>query len=61
LLATLTLLARPLPVSGKGLFVFLNLYRLLVEVFLLPDIAWETVRSFQYLKNRRKGDQDEKS
>jgi hypothetical protein len=41
LLATLTLLARPLPVSGKGLFVFLNLYRLLVEVFLLPDIAWQ--------------------
>ncbi|GLB61042.1 hypothetical protein [Cytobacillus sp. NCCP-133] len=41
MLATLPLLARPLPVSGKGLFVFKNLYRLLVEVFLLPYKAWQ--------------------
>jgi hypothetical protein len=62
LLATLPLLARPLPVSGKGLFVFKNLYRLLVKVFLLPYKTWqkkkpsnditckETVRSYPYLK-----------
>ncbi|WP_264740893.1 hypothetical protein [Cytobacillus firmus] len=41
MLATLTLLARPLPVSGKGLFVFLKPLPLAGRGFFIADIAWQ--------------------